>query len=103
MKDATGRDLVIGQRVALTAHSEFKIGVLYKYAPNTSQYYLECKNRVEEGVEVNEWFKKYWTPERIEEFAYKYYVRFPDGKRRTVESSKKILGVPEDYEIQATV
>lgn len=94
MKDAFGKDLKLGQQVAVPCNSKFKIGILYNYRPNNTA----SRRRILEylanpGDNANDWRRRYYTQELADEMANIYYVRFPDGKTRRLMSPNSILGL----------
>jgi hypothetical protein len=111
MRDASGKELTIGSKVVVPCNSRFKIGVLYNIRPNNGKHYRTmCEyvaNRAQ-GLEnyndanlpyYNTWRERYYTQERVDAQREKAYIRFPDGKTRSVTEADNLLMVPEDTDI----
>jgi hypothetical protein len=105
MKDATGKDLRLGQRVAIPCNSRFKIGILYNYRPNRTRWYLEAvryRDNADVGIypeDHRDYYDRYWTREYVNTHANNYYVEFPDGKKRTISDINSILGIDDEGKI----
>lgn len=108
MKDAVGKDLKLGQRVAIPCNSRFKIGVLYNYRDNRGKWYLEAVEYVERkeaGTLTDEdrqyhWRDNYWNREYVDSNSHNYYIQFPDGKKRTLHNRESIIGIADDGTIE---
>lgn len=112
MRDALNNKLTLGQRVAIPCNSRFKIGIFYGYKENRTKWYLKMKEYVENaergiypadhGNRNNgtDWRDGYWTRERVDEQANKYYIRFGDGKKRTLTNRESIIGIDDEGKIK---
>jgi len=104
MKDGLGKDLELGQRVAVPCNSRFKVGILANYKANNGKRYREMAEFVANPVIEDDeyggnWRMRYYTQERVDAQAFLYYVRFPDGKVRKFYEAASILGLTNEPEV----
>lgn len=98
MKDALGKDLKLGQRVAIPCNSKFKIGVLYNYRENRGKDYLRMVEYVASSGNgnLNDWTWRYWNQEKVDEQSHCYYIRFQDNKTRKIIRETSIIGISDE-------
>lgn len=93
MIDALGNKLTLGQRVAIPCNSKFVIGILIKYKPNNSKWYLDAVEWQRTNSYPNQWTERYYSKRNLDNMENSYYVRLPNDRIRKLNNRESIISI----------